>query len=102
MTPPSWATPHRCGATAGRNDHREGASAQARSGKKRALPHRRHQEPDITEPARGPHEVDSPAEDQQVRRDKDLFDISLWWLPLIMVGVVAALWLSEQIGLFGF
>jgi hypothetical protein len=49
-----------------------------------------------------PNDDDSPADDQRPRRDKDVFDISLWWLPLILVAVVIALVLSERLGLFGF
>jgi hypothetical protein len=49
-----------------------------------------------------PNDDDGPADDQRPRRDKDVFDISLWWLPLILVAVVIALVLSERLGLFGF
>jgi hypothetical protein len=49
-----------------------------------------------------PNEDESPAEDQRPRRDKDVFDISLWWLPLILAAVVIALVLLEYSGVFGF
>jgi hypothetical protein len=49
-----------------------------------------------------PNDDESPADGQRPRRNKDLFDISLWWLPLILVGVVAALVLLEYSGVFGF
>ena len=49
-----------------------------------------------------PNEGKSLADEQRPRRDKDLFDISLWWLPLILVAVVIALVLCERWGLFGF
>ena len=49
-----------------------------------------------------PNEDESLADDQRPRRDKDVFDISLWWLLLILVGVVAALVLLEYSGVFGF
>jgi hypothetical protein len=49
-----------------------------------------------------PNEGKSLADEQRPRRDKDLFDISLWWLPLILVGVVAALVFLEYSGVFGF
>lgn len=39
---------------------------------------------------------------ERPRRDKDLFDISLWWLPLILAAVVIALLLADKMGLFGF
>jgi hypothetical protein len=49
-----------------------------------------------------PDEDQSLADDQRPRHDKDVFDISLWWLPLILAAVVIALVLLEYSGVFGF
>jgi hypothetical protein len=39
---------------------------------------------------------------QRPRLDKDLLDVSLWWLLFWLVVVVAVLWLSEYLGIFPF
>jgi hypothetical protein len=39
---------------------------------------------------------------QRPRLDKDLLDASLWWVLFWLVVVVAALWLSEYLGIFPF
>jgi hypothetical protein len=58
---------------------------------------------DMPDPATGLNRNDheNPSEDERPRRDKDLFDISLWWLPLILAAVVIVLLLAEKTGLFG-
>jgi hypothetical protein len=39
---------------------------------------------------------------QRPRLDKDLLDVSLWWVLFWLVVVVAVLWLSEYLGIFAF
>jgi hypothetical protein len=39
---------------------------------------------------------------QRPRLDKDLLDVSLWWVLFWLVVVVAVLWLSEYLGIFPF
>jgi hypothetical protein len=46
---------------------------------------------------------DDPAsEAQPPRLDKDLLDVSLWWLLFWLLVAVAVLWLSEYLGVFPF
>jgi hypothetical protein len=46
---------------------------------------------------------DDPAsEAQRPRLDKDLLDVSLWWLLFWLLVAVAVLWLSEYLGVFPF
>jgi hypothetical protein len=51
----------------------------------------------------GEDAVDGTESDaQRPRLDKDLLDVSLWWLLFWLVVVVAVLWLSEYLGIFPF
>lgn len=51
----------------------------------------------------GEHGGDDPASAApRPRLDKDLADVSLWWLLFWLVVVVAVLWLSEYLGVFPF
>jgi len=51
----------------------------------------------------GAHADDDPAsESQRPRLDKDLLDLSIWWVLFWLVVVVAVLWLSEYLGIFPF
>jgi hypothetical protein len=51
----------------------------------------------------GEYGGDNPAsEAQRPRLDKDLLDVSLWWLLFWLVVAVAVLWLSEHLGVFSF
>jgi hypothetical protein len=46
---------------------------------------------------------DDPAsEAQRPRLDRDLLDVSLWWLLFWLVVAVAVLWLVEYLGVFPF
>jgi hypothetical protein len=56
------------------------------------------QRPDMGEDA--DHGADSDA--QRPRLDKDLLDVSLWWVLFWLVVVVAVLWLSEYLGFLPF
>ncbi|MDT5049826.1 MAG: hypothetical protein QOG75_5726 [Mycobacterium sp.] len=54
-------------------------------------------------PDMGEDAVDGTESDaQRPRLDKDLLDVSLWWLLFWLVVVVAVLWLSEYLGIFPF
>ena len=54
-------------------------------------------------PDRGEDADDSAQSDaQRPRLDKDLLDVSLWWVLFWLVVVVAVLWLSEYLGIFPF
>jgi hypothetical protein len=44
----------------------------------------------------------SQSDAQRPRRDKDLLDVSLWWVLFWLGVVVAVLWLSEYLGIFPF
>jgi hypothetical protein len=51
----------------------------------------------------GEHAGDDPAsEAQRPRLDKDLLDLSMWWVLFWLVVVVGVLWLTEYLGLFPF
>jgi hypothetical protein len=51
----------------------------------------------------GEHAGDDPIpEAQRLRLDKDLLDLSVWWVLFWLVAVVAVLWLTEYLGVFGF
>ena len=56
------------------------------------------QRPDMGEDAHDGAEFDA----QRPRIDKDLLDVSLWWVLFWLVVVVAVLWLSEYLGIFPF
>jgi hypothetical protein len=56
------------------------------------------QRPDMGEDA----DDGSQSDAQRPRLDKDLLDISLWWLLFWLVVAVAVLWLSEYLGIFPF
>lgn len=56
------------------------------------------QRPDMGEDAVDGTEPDA----QRPRLDKDLLDVSLWWLLFWLVVVVAVLWLTEYLGIFPF
>ena len=56
------------------------------------------QRPDMGEGA----DDGSQSDAQRPRLDKDLLDVSLWWLLFWLVVVVAVLWLSEYLGVFPF
>lgn len=45
---------------------------------------------------------DAESEAQRPRLDKDLLDVSLWWLLFWLVVAVAVLWLVEYLGVFPF
>lgn len=54
-------------------------------------------------PDRGEKADDGAESDaQRPRLDKDLLDVSLWWVLFWLVAVVAVLWLSEYLGIFPF
>ena len=54
-------------------------------------------------PDRGEDADDGTESDaQRPRLDKDLLDVSLWWVLFWFVVVVAVLWLSEYLGIFPF
>ena len=54
-------------------------------------------------PDMGEDVVDGTESDaQRPRLDKDLLDVSLWWVLFWLVVVVAVLWLSEYLGIFPF
>jgi hypothetical protein len=56
------------------------------------------QRPDLGEDADDGAESDA----QRPRLDRDLLDVSLWWVLCWLVVVVAVLWLSEYLGIFPF
>jgi len=56
------------------------------------------QRPDMGEDAGDGSQSDA----QRPRLDKDLLDVSLWWVLFWLVVVVAVLWLSEYLGIFPF
>jgi hypothetical protein len=39
---------------------------------------------------------------QRPQLDKDLLDVSIWWVLFWLVVVVAVLWLGEYLGIFPF
>jgi hypothetical protein len=43
---------------------------------------------------------DRASEAQRPRLDKDLLDVSLWWVLFWLVVAVAVLWSSEYLGIF--
>ena len=56
------------------------------------------QRPDMGEDADDGVQSDA----QRPRLDKDLLDVSLWWVLFWLVVVVAVLWLTEYFGVFPF